>query len=134
MCCRYGSSTHAVNTDQRRLELCGPLAGAACTPTSGNQYRVTIPSDPGIALPGYWMVFGVNNAGVPSVSQTVKIGTAPAAAITGASTARTAFAAPATATDASAAGDESNAAPIVVPQDVTPVAPAVPMPPGTQED
>ncbi|KAI9796356.1 MAG: hypothetical protein M1833_006361 [Piccolia ochrophora] len=63
---RYGSSTHTVNTDQRRIAL---------TPTSTgtNTYTVVVPNDAGIALPGYWMLFVLNSAGVPSVSKTVLI-------------------------------------------------------------
>ncbi|KAF1925876.1 carbohydrate-binding module family 32 [Didymella exigua CBS 183.55] len=63
---RYGSTTHTVNTDQRRI----PLDAVSGT---GNTYTVTIPRDPGIALPGYWMLFALNSAGVPSVAKTVKI-------------------------------------------------------------
>ena len=76
---RFGSSTHSVNTDQRRIELCGPAAGA-CRSPAGNLYTLKIPGDPGIATSGHWMVFGVNAAGVPSVSKTIKIG-APAAGV-----------------------------------------------------
>ena len=62
---RYGSTTHTVNTDQRRIPL---------TPTaSGLTYTVTVPSDPGIAIPGYWMLFALNSDGVPSVAETVLI-------------------------------------------------------------
>ncbi|KAL8734026.1 MAG: hypothetical protein Q9166_001787 [cf. Caloplaca sp. 2 TL-2023] len=62
---RYGSGTHSVNTDQRRIPL---------TPTaSGLSYTVTVPSDPGVALPGAWMLFAMDSAGVPSVAKTVFI-------------------------------------------------------------
>jgi len=63
---RYGSATHTVDTDQRRIAL-NP------TTTTGTTYTLTIPSDSGIALPGYWMLFGLNSAGVPSIAKTVKI-------------------------------------------------------------
>jgi galactose oxidase len=63
---RYGSATHTVDTDQRRIAL-------TATTTSGTTYTLTIPSDSGIALPGYWMLFGLNSAGVPSIAKTVKI-------------------------------------------------------------
>ncbi|KAL9119540.1 MAG: hypothetical protein Q9187_003906 [Circinaria calcarea] len=62
---RFGSTTHTVNTDQRRI----PLTARA----SGLTYTVTVPGDPGIALPGYWMLFALNSAGVPSVARTVLI-------------------------------------------------------------
>lgn len=63
---RYGSATHTVDTDQRRIVL-------VPTTTSGTTYTLAIPSDPGVALPGYWMFFALNSAGVPSLAKTVKI-------------------------------------------------------------
>jgi len=64
---RYGSATHTVNTDQRRipLQFTGTQAG----------YKMSVPSDAGIALPGYWMLFAINAAGVPSVANTVLVHT-----------------------------------------------------------
>ncbi|KAL8776847.1 MAG: hypothetical protein Q9213_008108 [Squamulea squamosa] len=62
---RYGSGTHSVNTDQRRI----PLTSTA----SGLSYTVTIPGDAGVALPGSWMLFALDSAGVPSVSKTIII-------------------------------------------------------------
>ena len=63
---RYGSATHTVDTDQRRIPLTPRSTGA-------NTYTVVVPSDPGIALPGYWMLFALNSAGVPSVAKTILI-------------------------------------------------------------
>lgn len=63
---RYGSSTHTVNTDQRRVPLV-PLS------VVGLVHVVTLPADPGILVPGYWMLFAINSAGVPSVATTIKI-------------------------------------------------------------
>ncbi|KAH7075132.1 hypothetical protein FB567DRAFT_504656 [Paraphoma chrysanthemicola] len=63
---RYGSVTHTVNTDQRRI----PLDAVS---SSGTTYTLNIPGDPGIALPGYWMLFALNSAGVPSVAKTIKV-------------------------------------------------------------
>ncbi|KAF4469467.1 galactose oxidase [Fusarium albosuccineum] len=63
---RYGTATHTVNTDQRRIPLTLKNAGT-------NKYSFQVPSDPGIALPGYWMLFVMNSAGVPSVASTIKI-------------------------------------------------------------
>ncbi|KAI3329036.1 copper radical oxidase [Xylariaceae sp. AK1471] len=63
---RYGSSTHTVNTDQRRVPL---SAGSV----SGLTYTVTLPTDPGVLVPGYWMLFAINSAGVPSVATTIKV-------------------------------------------------------------
>ena len=63
---RFGSSTHTVNTDQRRIPL-------NLVTTGVNTYTVQIPGDPGIATPGYWMLFAMNQAGVPGVAKTVLI-------------------------------------------------------------
>ncbi|KAL8649816.1 MAG: hypothetical protein Q9226_005417 [Calogaya cf. arnoldii] len=60
---RFGSGTHSVNTDQRRM----PLAATA----SGLTYTVTIPNDPGVCLPGSWMLFAMDSAGVPSFAKTI---------------------------------------------------------------
>ncbi|CZT04315.1 uncharacterized protein RAG0_10815 [Rhynchosporium agropyri] len=59
---RYGSVTHTVDTDQRRL---------AFDSVSGT--NTWVPSDPGAALPGYWMSFAIDGKGVPSIARTVKI-------------------------------------------------------------
>jgi galactose oxidase len=63
---RYGSATHTVNTDQRRIAL------SACS-RNGTTYKLTVPSDPGVALPGFWMLFALDKNGVPSVSETVVV-------------------------------------------------------------
>ena len=60
---RLGSSTHTVNTDQRRIPL---------TATGGpGGYNIVVPNDYGILLPGYYWLFAINAAGVPSVGKTV---------------------------------------------------------------
>lgn len=64
---RYGSVTHTVNTDQRRI----PVVPESTL--GGTSHVIAIPGDSGIALPGYWMLFALNDDGVPSVAQTVKI-------------------------------------------------------------
>lgn len=61
---RYGTSTHAVNTDQRRIALSLRVIGT-------NQYAVDIPTDPGILVPGYYMLFVLNENGVPSIAKTL---------------------------------------------------------------
>lgn len=63
---RYGSTTHTVDTDQRRIAL-------SPTSTNGNTYTVVVPNDAGITLPGYWMLFALTSKGVPSVAKTVRI-------------------------------------------------------------
>ena len=63
---RQSSTTHTVNTDQRRIPL--TPSGAA-----GNTYTLTVPDDAGVALPGYYFLFAIDGAGVPSVAQTLQI-------------------------------------------------------------
>jgi galactose oxidase len=71
---RYGSTTHTVNTDQRRIVLTPSTAGGNGTIyKNGTTYSFTLPSDPGIALPGYWMLFALNAAGVPSISENILV-------------------------------------------------------------
>jgi galactose oxidase len=63
---RMGSATHSIDNDQRRIPL---------TPTSssGTRYALSIPADRGVVLPGYYMLFALNSAGVPSVSRIIRI-------------------------------------------------------------
>jgi YVTN family beta-propeller protein len=63
---RLSSTTHTVNNDQRRLAL-------THRSTAANSYEVDIPSNPGWALPGDWMLFALNADGVPSVARIVRI-------------------------------------------------------------
>ena len=60
---RYGSATHALDTDQRRVPL-------VTVSSSGLMYTVLIPNDAGVVIPGAWMLFAMAN-GVPSMAMTV---------------------------------------------------------------
>jgi galactose oxidase len=62
---RFGSATHTVDTDQRRI----PLTSSG----SGTSFTVTVPADPGVALPGYWLLFAMDAAGTPSLGKVVKL-------------------------------------------------------------
>ncbi|WP_166784808.1 galactose oxidase-like domain-containing protein [Cryobacterium sp. TMT2-14] len=64
---RMSTVTHSINTDQRRIPL---------TPTgvTGNTASLTIPSDPGVVVPGHYLLFAMDVNGVPSVAQTIRIG------------------------------------------------------------
>ncbi|KAI9775230.1 MAG: hypothetical protein M1839_001348 [Geoglossum umbratile] len=64
---RYGSSTHSLNNDQRRIELALYPVGTAF------QYTASIPPEKGIAIPGYWMLFVIDALGVPSEAKNVQI-------------------------------------------------------------
>ncbi len=65
---RLSSITHTVNNDQRRIPL------AIQSTTGATAYTLAIPSDPGVVLPGYYMLFALSAQGVPSVAATVRIG------------------------------------------------------------
>lgn len=63
---RVGTSTHTVNTDQRRIPL-------TLTRRSNTAYTANLPTDRGILLPGYWMLFVMNSNGVPSVAKIINL-------------------------------------------------------------
>ncbi|KUJ23679.1 putative galactose oxidase precursor [Mollisia scopiformis] len=65
---RYGSSTHAINTDQRRIVLASKLLQETVS-----AYMITTPKDPGILIPGYWMLFAIGSEGIPSVAETILV-------------------------------------------------------------
>ncbi len=67
---RPGAPTHAFDMDQRLIRL-NYTAGA-------NTLDVTAPPSGNIAPPGYYMLFLLNQAGVPSVASFVRLGPAPA--------------------------------------------------------
>ncbi|MGE0799236.1 MAG: galactose oxidase-like domain-containing protein [Lautropia sp.] len=70
---RAGSVTHSTNFDQRRIEL--PLQ------VSGNQIQTRVPASGGVMPPGFYLLFVLDQAGVPSVGKIVKINTGNAADI-----------------------------------------------------
>jgi len=62
---RMGTTTHTVDTDQRRVPLT-PTLGLAGT------YILTLPTDPGVLMPGYWYLFAIA-CGVPSEAHTILV-------------------------------------------------------------
>ena len=64
---RASAATHSTDNDQRRV----PLRFRA---TAGTSYQVDIPADPGIALPGTYMLFALDAQGVPSKARILTIG------------------------------------------------------------
>ena len=64
-----GAVTHAFNMDQR-------LVGLVSSAGSG-VLNVTGPPNGNIAPPGYYMLFLINKAGVPSVAKFVQVSSAP---------------------------------------------------------
>ncbi|MFL9947183.1 RICIN domain-containing protein [Paraburkholderia agricolaris] len=63
---RLSSVTHSVNNEQRRVPVSFKVGTAG-------EYLITIPSDPSVVVPGYYMLFALNANGVPSVSRTLQI-------------------------------------------------------------
>lgn len=68
---RLGTVSHTVNTDQRRIPLSFTRSGESENGLS--RFEADIPADAGIALPGYYMLFVLNDKGVPSHAATVKV-------------------------------------------------------------
>ena len=64
---RPGSQTHAFDMDQRLVELSFTKASGSLT--------VTAPPHGNIAPPGYYMLFILNSAGVPSLARFVRLAT-----------------------------------------------------------
>ena len=62
---RDGAVTHAFDMDQR-------LVGLSFT-ASGSSLMVTAPPNGNIAPPGYYMLFVLNNSGVPSVAKFIQL-------------------------------------------------------------
>jgi len=64
-----GSTTHAFDMEQR-------IVGLTFTQNSG-ALTVNFPPDPNTAPPGYYMLFLLNNAGVPSLATFVQVTATP---------------------------------------------------------
>ena len=67
---RLGSVTHAFNMEQRVIGLCGTTA--PCSALS-NTLNLTTPPNGNIAPPGYYMLFLIDSAGVPSVATFIQL-------------------------------------------------------------
>ncbi|KAF7189242.1 Galactose oxidase [Pseudocercospora fuligena] len=65
---RISSASHTVNTDQRRVPLALRRYGFF-----SNRYTVQVPTDPGVVIPGYWMLFVMDVHGTPSIAHTILI-------------------------------------------------------------
>jgi hypothetical protein len=63
---RTGSATHGNNSDQRFIDLIG-------FQQTGQLVTAMLPSDPTVLLPGYYMLFVFNEAGIPSIANIVLI-------------------------------------------------------------
>ena len=65
---RQSSITHQTNTDQRYVEL-ALLPGG-----DDNHIVLNAPPNGGVAPPGYYMLFVLSHAGVPSVAHWIRVG------------------------------------------------------------
>ncbi len=63
---RAGAATHAFDMDQRMI-------GLSLTDQGNNTLLVNAPGNGNLAPPGYYMLFVVNSAGVPSVANWVQV-------------------------------------------------------------
>jgi len=78
---RNGAVTHAFDMDQREVEMSFTAGSGALT--------VTAPPNGNIAPPGYYMLFLLNNAGVPSVAKFVQVTAPPDFSVTATPSSRT---------------------------------------------
>jgi hypothetical protein len=78
---RLGAVTHSVNMEQRYV----PLSFTA----DGGQINATAPVNANVAPPGIYMLFAINQDGVPSVARMMRVGNEPTTVITGGPNART---------------------------------------------
>ncbi|MEM9529789.1 MAG: putative Ig domain-containing protein [Pseudomonadota bacterium] len=63
---KMSATTHGVNTDQRFLRV--PFNEVAA-----GEYELTSHSNPNVLTPGYYMLFAVNQAGVPSEAAVLQV-------------------------------------------------------------
>lgn len=70
---RICSASHTVNTDQRRV----PLDLTHISSSHLHEYEITLENDPGILIPGYWMLFIMDRDGTPSIAETILIKSDP---------------------------------------------------------
>ena len=67
---RAGSVTHSVNFDQRRIRL--PFQ------PSGSTLNTRLPSNPAVIPPGFYLLFALDTAGVPSIGRMLQVTTGQA--------------------------------------------------------
>jgi fibronectin type 3 domain-containing protein len=68
---RLGSATHAFDMGQRLVALCGPAPQPACS--GSGTLPLTTPPNGSVAPPGWYMLFLLDSAGVPSKAQFVQL-------------------------------------------------------------
>src|SRR5206468_9076937 len=70
---RPGSTTHAFDMEQRLIGLCGPAPQQPTCSGANNTLNLTTPPNGNIAPPGYYMLFLLDSAGVPSKAKFVQL-------------------------------------------------------------
>ncbi len=73
---KMSATTHNLNSDLRFLEV--PFA----TVNNGS-YSLDLHSNPDVLTPGYWMLYAIDQQGVPSVAKLLRISSFPSGAGTG---------------------------------------------------
>src|SRR5215475_3378632 len=68
---RPGADTHGFDMDQRLIGLCGPSPQPPCS--GSGTLNLTTPPNGNIAPPGYYMLFLLDSAGVPSTAQLIQL-------------------------------------------------------------
>jgi hypothetical protein len=64
---RPSATTHASNSEQRLIDVPFTVTGA-------DSVELQLPASPNLAPPGWYMVFAVNAAGVPSIGRWLRLG------------------------------------------------------------
>ena len=62
----FGSTTHALNTTARRIEL-------SFSVQADGSLSVTLPVNSDVVPPGDWMLFAIGNNGTPSIASTIHV-------------------------------------------------------------
>ena len=65
---RVGTSTHSINSDQRRFAL-----DAVAVPGMSNTYDLTVPADRGTSVPGPYLLWAMDSRGTPSKAAWVSV-------------------------------------------------------------
>ncbi len=63
---KMSATTHAVNTDTRFTKV-------AFVSQGDGQYRLTLNANPNVLIPGYWMLFALNENKVPSLAKVLRV-------------------------------------------------------------
>lgn len=66
---RVGTSTHSINSDQRRFVP----ATTAVAPAGSNTVDLTVPADRGVSVPGPYLLFALDANGTPSVAKWIRV-------------------------------------------------------------